>query len=105
MHKIFLTEDELLRSQANVTIYFLLVKLALAQGRLADVSRQNLVSFRDRVQQNRLIAEKDVTKADFELLDYDRMTIQGTNDASSIKERLRIMAKFLGIALNLAAFM
>jgi hypothetical protein len=49
------------------------------------------------VENNRNLAEEDITKADFELLEYDRLSIQGTNDASSIKERLRIISKFLDI--------
>ena len=35
--------------------------------------------------------------ASFELLEYDRLTQQGTNDASNIKERLRILADFMNL--------
>jgi hypothetical protein len=36
-------------------------------------------------------------KAQFEMLEYDRLSQQGTNDASSIKERLNIIRKYCKI--------
>jgi len=34
------------------------------------------------------------------LLEFDRLNQQGTNDASSIKERVRILSEFLGVTLQ-----
>jgi hypothetical protein len=44
---------------------------------------------------NREVAQDDLTKASFELLEYDRLSQQGTNDASSIRERWRILENWL----------
>ena len=43
------------------------------------------------------MAESSILDVDFDLLEYDRLSQQGTNDASSIRERWRILAeKILG---------
>ena len=44
---------------------------------------------------NRIIAEGDIEVAEFELLEFDRLSQQGTNDASSIKERVGIMLDYI----------
>lgn len=97
MNNIFVEKDDLLMAQAGVPLYFLLFKLAINQGRLDNITRKRLVEFNEKVAENRRIAERDISKADFELLEFDRMSVQGTNDASSIKERLQIISKFFGI--------
>jgi hypothetical protein len=101
MWTIFDDKDQLLRSQSSVVIYFLLAKLALKQGRFNLITRSKLVEFVNKIDKNREIAEKNLASADFELLDYDRMSIQGTNDASSIRDRVRIICKYFGIDGNL----
>lgn len=97
MAKLFREQDDLLRARANVVIYYLLFRSALKQGRLAEITVERLEAFTKKVDENRRIAEEDITKSDFELLEFDRFSIQGTNDASSIKERLGIISKHLGI--------
>ena len=97
MYNIFDKEDRLLRSQAAVPIYYLLIKLAVRQGAINSITRAKLSEFSAKVESNRELAETDLPKADFELLEYDRLSIQGTNDASSIRERVRIISKFFGI--------
>jgi hypothetical protein len=54
-----------------------------------------LLKFQELRQLNRIAAEKAIAKADYELLEFDRMSQQGTNDASSIKERSRILEERL----------
>ena len=46
-------------------------------------------------------SESDITKATFDLLEFDRLSQQGTNDSNSIKERVRIMKEFLKIIESL----
>lgn len=94
---IFTDKDPLLRSQSIVPVYYLLIKTAYEQGKANVIMRSKLVEFRDEVERNRAIAEEDITKADFELLDFDRMSVQGTNDAVSISERVRIIGNYFGI--------
>ncbi len=58
--------------------------------------------FREQVQNNRVQAEENYAEASFELLEFDRLSQQGTNDASNIRERLRILGNFFGITLSTA---
>ncbi|MEI2725433.1 MAG: hypothetical protein V9H26_18500 [Verrucomicrobiota bacterium] len=97
MLPVFLDKDVLLMAQASVPIYFLLFREAILTGKVASLSRSLFVKFHEARQQNREIAAKDITKAQFELLEYGRLSQQGTNDASSIKERLSIISKYCGI--------
>lgn len=97
MNGLFVERDELLRAQGNMVVYYLLCKSALNSGMTAAVTRQRLFEFREFVKENRRLAEINYADARFDLLEYDRLTQQGTNDASNIRERLRIICEFFGI--------
>lgn len=97
MNNIFENKDVLLGAQSYVPIYFLLFRSAMEDGRLSNITREKIFEFKSKVKENRQVAEKNISKADFELLEFDRLSIQGTNDANSIKERLRIISKFFSI--------
>lgn len=97
MSHLFVDKDTLLIAQASVPIYFLLFREAIKAKKVAKLSRSVFQKFHDARQRNREIAATDITKAQFELLEYDRLSQQGTNDASSIKERLSIIRKYCGI--------
>ena len=97
MIEIFGNNDGLLRRQAIIPIYYLLLRYALIQNSINKISRRLLSDFAKKVTENRKIAEEDIAKADFDLFSFDRMTIQGTNDASSIKERLKIICQYFEI--------
>lgn len=97
MTKIFGDKDPLLTRQSTVPIYYLLFRYAIEQTTVERISRRMLSEFAEKVAKNRKTAEEDITKADFDLLQFDRMTIQGTNDASSIKERLRIISEVFNL--------
>lgn len=99
MMNTFKNKDTLLVSQAAVPIYYLLFKYAIEQNCLDKITRTGLEEFSKKVAENRKLAEIDITRADFDLLQFDRLSIQGTNDASSIKERLRIVFTQSGIPL------
>ncbi len=100
MSKIFTSKDMLLSAQGAIPVFYLLIREAQIQKILGKITREAFASFNDKRQKNRAIAEGDITKADFDLLEYDRMSQQGTNDAYSIRERLRILAKNLGIKIK-----
>ena len=92
---LFGSKDMLLAAQAAVPIYFLLSREspdAIDKGR---VNRARLEEFNQARQANREVAAEDFAKARFDLLEYDRLSQQGTNDASSIRERLRIIRAHL----------
>ena len=97
LHQIFSRQDELLRTQSGIPIYYLCAQSAIIQGNLQNISRARIIEFNTRIQQNRLNAEEDLGLADYRLLEYERMSQQGTNDASSIRERSSILCEFLGI--------
>jgi len=97
MCEIFSDNDSLLRSQAYVPIYYLVFKQAIHDEKTSLLGRQKFLQFQDKIKDNKILAEKDISKADFDFLEFDRLSQQGTNDASSIKERVSIMSLFLGI--------
>jgi len=98
MSNVFSSSDTLLRAQAVVTIYYLVFRNAIINKTLPQITRRKLLEFYEILSNNRVIAEEDITKANYEYLEFDRMSQQGTNDASSIKERTRIMSEFLGVS-------
>ncbi len=99
MNDVFLDRDELLRAQGNMTVYYIVMKSGIASNTSQNMSRKNLLDFKDLVQRNRVAAEENYAEAVFDLLEYDRLTQQGTNDASNIKERVKILAAKLGVAI------
>lgn len=97
MRQTFTKNDELLLAQGNMIVYYLIHRFAIEDGELKKVTRRKLLSFRKKLSSNRELAEKDYTKSSYELLEYDRLSQQGTNDASNIKERYSILAEELGL--------
>jgi hypothetical protein len=96
MNSIFQENDTLLRSQGIIPIYFLLFREAIKANK--KVTRQKLFEFREKVQKNKILAETDISKTDYDLIEFDRLSLQGTNDASSIRERLRILKEYCDVA-------
>lgn len=97
MDSVFFDKDKLLNAQSIIPIYYLLFRQAINSNKLGNISNRKLVEFSENIKENRKIAEEDISKADFELLEFNRLSVQGTNDASSIRERLRIICKYFGI--------
>lgn len=103
LHSVFIDKDNLLSSQSIVPIYYLVAKELLKTNKKM-FSRTKLVEFIKLRKKNRILAEKNFAKANFELLEFDRMSQQGTNDASSIRERTRILLDYLkGQKFNIKA--
>ena len=97
MRAEFTDADELLLAQGILVVYYLVFRSAILNDEYAKITRRKLLDFRYILADNREAASKDYEKASFELLEFDRLNQQGTNDASSIKERVRILSEFLGI--------
>lgn len=97
MHKEFTKSDELLQAQGILVVYYLVFRAAVEKGNLDKITRKKLLSFRERLAENRDQAVDNYPDASFELLEFDRLNQQGTNDASSIKERYRILSQYLKI--------
>ena len=100
MASAFAPNDELLRSQSVVPVFYLVMRSALERKEESNFRRAGIVKFYSQLAENRMKAEKDMAKASFELLEYDRMSQQGTNDAASLRERARILGAVLGITCD-----
>lgn len=95
LNKVFANNDTLLRTQSIIPIYYLAYRKAIENGTENKINRIKLLKFRDEVNNNKKIAETDISKASYELIEFDRMSLQGTNDAGSIRERSRILIEYL----------
>lgn len=100
MTEVFSEKDDLLLAQGIQSVYYLLFRTAKRFGEIEKIDRPGLISFRKSLAENREIAAADYEKASFDLLEFDRLNQQGTNDASSIKERYSILCNHLGVSLD-----
>lgn len=97
MEEIFINKDELLSSQAIIPIYYLYFREMLENDSVENITRSDFLKFRNTGVENRRIAAENFSEANYDLLIYDKMSVQGTNDATSIKERYRIFEEQLNI--------
>jgi hypothetical protein len=95
----FTHDDELLQAQGILVVYYLVFRAALEMGHLDKITRRKLLNFRERLTENREAAAQNYPEASFELLEFDRLNQQGTHDASSNKERYRILALQLRVPM------
>lgn len=92
----FTDNDPLLQAQGNMVLYYLLFRKAEELGEVDKIARKGFYDFRQLLKDNRDVAENTGEYADgsYELLEYDRLSQQGTNDSSNIKERFSILSGF-----------
>jgi hypothetical protein len=95
MTTIFGKEDKLLRSQGMIVIYFLIFENCSGEKWFGKLSRKTLLEFDELRAKNREAAEVDITQATYDLLEFDRMSVQGTNDTPSLKFRFETMRDHL----------
>ena len=74
-----------------MVVYYLVFRAVIDIDQL-EVTRRKLLNFRERLRENREADVQNYAEASFELPEFDRLNQQGTNDASSIKERYRILS-------------
>lgn len=91
MNNVFINQDNLLRTQGIMVVYYLLFKRAIENS--ISITRYQLENFEQSVKNNRRIAEENYENADYDLLEYDRLSQYGTNDVSNIRERYRILSE------------
>ncbi|MBA4388348.1 MAG: hypothetical protein C0404_10230 [Verrucomicrobia bacterium] len=96
MSKRFEKRDRLLRSAGMTMVYFILMREAIEGGWADEVTRAKLQGFEDKRAKNRVIAEKDLAKAEYDLLEFDRLT-QSPNDGYALRLRLEILCDFFGV--------
>jgi len=94
MSRTFSKHDALLKRQSRVPIYYLLFRQGKKQGMVRDISRDRIKNFVKKVEENKKEAQVSLALARPELIEYDRLSIQGTNDSSSIRQRFHIIARY-----------
>lgn len=100
MNDEFCDDDELLQAQGILVVYYLIFRSAIVHDEIIKLTRRKLLDFRQKLAENREAAINNYEEASFALLEFDRLNQQGTNDASSIKERARILSEFLGVTIE-----
>ncbi len=93
MSNCFTNKDILLRAQGSMVMYYLIFKWARKTSII--IKRSKLVEFDNLIKENRKIAEKHYEEADYDYLEFDRLSQHGTNDVSNIKERVSILSDYL----------
>jgi len=91
--QVFQERDSLLRSSGMIVLYFLLFREITANA-LPQVTRDALMRFEELRWLNKGVAEKDLATADYELLEFDRLS-QNQNDKVSIAYRLDVLRRYL----------
>lgn len=91
MEQCFTTADKLLKNAGVVVVYFLLFLSASKHGLESKITRAKLAAFEKRRGDNRAVAEKDITKANYKLLRYEEL-LSTLNDAYAINYRLGVIA-------------
>ena len=91
-NEVFIDRDSLLRTHSMTVVYFQVLKESLTNGWRQNITREKLSGFDDLRRENRQKAQEDIALADYDLLEFDRMNVQGTNDRGSIEFRTRTLA-------------
>jgi hypothetical protein len=90
MCAVFIDNDPLLRQIGMTVLYFYLFRRAHERGLKSLLNREAFVRFDESRRENRTLAETDIGRADYRLLEFDRFT-QSPNDAFAIAIRLRVI--------------
>ncbi|MGI2933595.1 DUF262 domain-containing protein [Vibrio fluvialis] len=97
MEDLFTNSDDLLRAQGNIVLYYLVFRQAIKDQEVGKITRRKLIDFRQELLENRKNAEEHYSESTFEMLEFDRLSQQGTNDASNLRERYRTLSAYLGL--------
>ncbi|MEX1026699.1 MAG: DUF262 domain-containing protein [Candidatus Paceibacterota bacterium] len=100
MRNVFTDSDSLLRSVGMVTLYYLLFRNAVAEGWHEEIDRGLLKDFEDLRARNKETAEEDITKAEYDLIEFDSFS-QSPNDAIALRYRLEVLTGFFVDRLGL----
>lgn len=97
LNNIFSDKDKLLKRQGDIPIYYLLIKDALSQNLLSNISRQKLIDFQDKIDIVSKQTFEQIEEEDYIFYDYYNNTQQGTNNSSNIRARIQILENFFNI--------
>lgn len=87
---VFTTADSLLRSVGMTMLYYHISRLARRKSWLEEITRYKYLQFEKARLENRKVAEKDISKANYDLLEFDRY-VQTPNDAYATNIRLGVL--------------
>lgn len=94
MAATFTEKDELLKSSSMVVLYYLLFLKSIDENWRQILSRSRLTEIERVRSLNRIVAEGDIAMADYDLLEFDRLT-QTPNDGYALKFRLDLLEQFV----------
>jgi hypothetical protein len=92
MAGVFTQKDPLLRQVGMVVLYYHLFRVANDEEWTSKVTRKSLADFETAREANRKKAEQDISKADYDLIEFDRYS-QSPNDSYAIRFRLSILLR------------
>ncbi len=95
MTSILVTPDQLVGSVGMTVLYYLLFRESLQNNWANEITRSRLMEFDETRVKNRAQAEKDIRKADFDLLEFDRYS-QSPNDALAMNFRYGVLRRHIG---------
>ena len=90
----FSKKDLLLGSIGVLPLYYLLFRKAREEKWYSKIQRNAFQKFDDAAKANRLRAEKEMADANYELLEFGRLS-QSPNDGVAIRFRLKVLTKFV----------
>ena len=94
MSAVFVGNDPLLSSVGNDVLYYWLFRIATIENWSEKLSRQSFIKFEQVRKENRDTAEVDLSAANYNLMEYDRL-VQSPNDSLALKFRYRILGNFM----------
>jgi hypothetical protein len=92
MAAVFTQKDPLLRQVGIIMLYYHLFRLAHNEGWEEKITRRRFAEFEKVRDANRELAEKDLTQANYDLIEFDRYA-QSPNDGYAIKFRLKVLLR------------
>ena len=101
MTAIFVTPDRLVSSVGMTVLYYLLFRESLQNNWADEITRRRLIDFEEIRAKNRERAEKDISKANFDLLEFDRYS-QAPNDTLGMNFRYEVLRRHIGPGPDLA---
>ena len=94
MSDVFTVQDHLLKSIGMTILTFHFFRLVAKLDRVESIQRQHFEMFDRARSDNRSLAQQDIAKADYDLLEFDKY-VQTPNDSYATRIRLSIMVKFM----------
>jgi hypothetical protein len=76
-----------------VMLYYHLFRVAHEESWSNEIARKRLIDFDKLREANRKKAERDITKANYDLIEFDNYA-QSPNDSQAIRFRLRVLMQY-----------